>query len=70
MRNGYVEPLPSRDRKGAFARMRYLIIFACYGAHLHGDERGSVDRFHNVPGGRLLPADTERFPAKRQRMRE
>ena len=25
----------------------YLITFRCYGTWLHGDERGSVDRFHN-----------------------
>ena len=30
--------------------MRYLITFACYGAHLHGDEFNSVDRHHNMPG--------------------
>lgn len=28
--------------------MAYLITFRCYGTWLHGDERGSVDRFHNV----------------------
>ncbi len=27
----------------------YLFTFACYGTHLHGDERGSVDHLHNVP---------------------
>jgi len=35
----------------------YLITFACYGAHLHGDESGSVDRKHNLPGGRMLGAN-------------
>ena len=25
----------------------YLITFRCYGSWLHGDERGSIDRFHN-----------------------
>jgi len=38
----------------------YLITFACYGSHLHGDESGSVDRNHNVPGHRLVPADETR----------
>lgn len=28
--------------------MAYLITFRCYGTWLHGDERGSVDRFHNI----------------------
>jgi REP element-mobilizing transposase RayT len=27
--------------------MTYLITFSCYGCHLHGDERGSVDPNHN-----------------------
>jgi REP element-mobilizing transposase RayT len=40
--------------------MRYFITFACYGAHLHGDESGSVDRHHNLFGGRLLEADPQR----------
>ena len=34
--------------------MRYFITFARYGARLHGDESGSVDRRHNLvgrPGG-------------------
>jgi hypothetical protein len=28
--------------------LAYFITFHCYGAWLHGDERGSVDRNHNV----------------------
>jgi REP element-mobilizing transposase RayT len=27
--------------------LAYLITFRCYGTWLHGDERSSVDRFHN-----------------------
>lgn len=34
--------------------MIYLITFACYGAHLHGYESGSVDRNHNLPGSRIV----------------
>ena len=48
--------------------MRYFITFACYGGHLHGDESGSVDRNHNLPGGRLLEADPYRVAAERQSM--
>ena len=48
--------------------MRYFITFACYGGHLHGDESGSVDRNHNLPGGRLLEADPDRVAAERQSM--
>jgi REP element-mobilizing transposase RayT len=48
--------------------LRYFITFACYGAHLHGDESGSVDRRHNLPGSRLLDALPQRAAAERQRM--
>ena len=48
--------------------MRYFITFASYGGHLHGDETGSVDRRHNLPGGRLLEADQQRFSDERQSM--
>jgi REP element-mobilizing transposase RayT len=34
----------------------YLITFACYGAHLHGEE-GAIDREHNVPGTPVLAAN-------------
>lgn len=27
--------------------LAYLITFRCYGTWLHGDERGSIDRFNN-----------------------
>jgi REP element-mobilizing transposase RayT len=46
----------------------YLITFACYGCHLHGDESGSVDREHDLPGSRLIEADPQRVLAERQRM--
>jgi REP element-mobilizing transposase RayT len=48
--------------------MRYFITFACYGSHLHGDESGSVDRNHNVPGGRLAEGNPERVAVMRQQM--
>ena len=37
--------------------LAYLITFRCYGTWLHGDERGSVDRRHNVYGAELIPPD-------------
>lgn len=37
--------------------MTYFITFSCYGSHLHGDERGSVDPDHNQPGGPMRPAE-------------
>jgi REP element-mobilizing transposase RayT len=48
--------------------MRYFITFACYGAHLHGDESGSIDRLHNVFGSHMLESDTGRAAAERERM--
>ena len=50
--------------------MRYFITFACYGVHLHGDESGSVDRDHNLPGSRGLEADPQRASAARQSMKQ
>jgi hypothetical protein len=46
----------------------YLITFACYGCHVHGDESGSVDRKHNLPGSRLIEANPKRVVAETQRM--
>jgi len=46
----------------------YLITFACYGCHLHGDAAGSVDRNHNVPGSRLVDPDQQRLALKREQM--
>jgi hypothetical protein len=50
--------------------MTYFITFACYGAHLHGDASGSVDRRHNLAGSRLLDADPARASAERQTMKQ
>jgi REP element-mobilizing transposase RayT len=60
--------LPSRDCKGAMSTMRYFLTFSCYGTHLHGDESGSVDRDHNLPGSRLLEADPHRESAESRKM--
>ena len=48
--------------------MRYFLTFACYGAHLHGDNGGSVDRRRNLPGSRLLEVDERRAQAERKQM--
>lgn len=50
--------------------MNYLITFACYGCHLHGDPSGSVDRAHNLHGGRLVVEDPRRFSVERERMND
>jgi REP element-mobilizing transposase RayT len=39
--------------------LAYLITFRCYGTWLHGDERGSIDRFHNQYQTPYLPANNE-----------
>ena len=56
----------SRDHRERF--LTYLITFSCYGCHLHGNEAGSVDRNHNLPGSRLDDADPVRNAAERLRM--
>ena len=48
----------------------YLITFSCYGQHLHGDERGSVDRLHNQPGSRFLAVDEPRYETETALMKE
>jgi REP element-mobilizing transposase RayT len=50
--------------------MRYFLTFACYGAHFHGDESGSVDRHHNQFGTRVLRADRQRAAAERRKMKQ
>jgi REP element-mobilizing transposase RayT len=35
----------------------YLITFRCYGTWLHGDNRGSTDRFHNGYGTPFIQAN-------------
>jgi REP element-mobilizing transposase RayT len=40
--------------------LAYLITFRGYGTWLHGDSRGSVDRFHRVFGTPMLPPNRQR----------
>jgi REP element-mobilizing transposase RayT len=47
----------------------YFITFACYGAHLHGDPIGSIDRNHNAFRGRYLDEDEIRRAAEQWQMR-
>ncbi len=36
--------------------LAYLITFRCYGTWMHGDDRGSVDRKHNIYGtSKIVP---------------
>jgi REP element-mobilizing transposase RayT len=41
--------------------LAYLITFRCYGTWLHGDERGSIDRFHNRYQSPYLLPDERRM---------
>ncbi len=36
------------NRAATRERLKSCITFTCYGARLHGDESGSVDRHHNL----------------------
>jgi len=49
--------------------LAYLITFRCYGTWLHGDERGSVDRFHNVYQEPYAEANTGRKEYSASRLR-
>jgi len=48
----------------------YLITFTCYGARLHGDESGSVDRSHNVYGTPLLASNPSRVSSEERRTKQ
>jgi REP element-mobilizing transposase RayT len=50
--------------------LRYFITFACYGTHLHGDDSGSVDRRHKLPGSRFLETHPERVASEHERMHQ
>jgi len=46
----------------------FLITFRCYGTWLHGDPRGSVDRFHNIYGTPKLGPERARVKYERKLM--
>ena len=50
--------------------LAYLITFSCYGARLHGDESGSVDRSHNVYGTPLLASNPSRVSSEERRTKQ
>jgi len=47
----------------------YLITFRSYGTWLHGDQRGSVDRFSNLYNSPYLPPDWNRRERELKRMK-
>jgi len=48
--------------------LAYFITFTCYGAWLHGDERGSVDLEHSIPYTPLVTTDVTRIRKESVRM--
>ncbi len=58
-----------RDTENTRA-LAYFITFSCYGARLHGDENGSVDNIHNLPGTPFIPPSEARQAAKKQQMND
>ncbi|OFV99146.1 MAG: hypothetical protein A3F68_13125 [Acidobacteria bacterium RIFCSPLOWO2_12_FULL_54_10] len=48
----------------------YLITFTCYGARLHGDEAGSVDREHNFFNTPSLSPNSKRVSGNRKQMKQ
>jgi REP element-mobilizing transposase RayT len=49
--------------------MNYFITMRCYGTWLHGDARGSVDRFHNRYGEALIEPNPRLFKFRRRLMK-
>jgi REP element-mobilizing transposase RayT len=49
--------------------LAYFITFHTYGTWLHGDERGSIDREHNVPGTPCAAFNETRRRQARARLR-
>jgi len=69
-----VKPNASRDHEGAVKTrsfpLAYLITFTCYGARLHGDAAGSVDRRHNLAGSDFLPPNPPWHTAEQEQMKQ
>jgi hypothetical protein len=57
---------PHREFSDDHTPLAYLITFRSYGTWLHGDPRGSVDRFHNVYGTPRLPPNSQREKYERR----
>ena len=61
-------PYPDEDFKDDHTPVGFLISFRCFGTWLHGDRRGSVDRFHNVYGTPKLGPERARVRYERNLM--
>jgi REP element-mobilizing transposase RayT len=49
--------------------LAFLITFRCYGTWLHGDERGSINRFRNQYKTHRLPSDAKWIETNQQRLK-
>jgi REP element-mobilizing transposase RayT len=49
--------------------LAYLISFRTYGTWLHGDRRGSIDRFHNVYGTPDIPPNPKWLNYNQQQLK-
>jgi len=49
--------------------LAYLVSFRSYGTWLHGDKRGSIDRFHNRYGSPYIQQNTSWHRYNQQRLR-
>src|SRR5258705_9792259 len=49
--------------------LAYLISFRSYGTWLHGDARGSIDRFHNRYKSSYLPRSDRRRDLNRRQLK-
>ncbi len=47
----------------------YFLTYTAYGSRLHGDPRGSVDKWHALPGSTFVAANAPRVQRERDRMR-
>ena len=48
--------------------LAYFISFRSYGTWLHGDQRGSIDRFHNRYGSPFIPPNSNWLRYNQQRL--
>ena len=61
-------PYPDEEFRDDHTPVGFLISFRCFGTWLHGDRRGSVDRFRNVYGTPKLGPEPARVRYERKLM--
>src|SRR5262249_55441915 len=49
--------------------LAYFITFRCYGTWLHGDQRGSIDRFHNQYKSPYIPPNEKWLAHNEQKLK-